>query len=186
MTAASLYLIGDTGAYGTHGLTVNMVGGFKGLTLYNTPNSRFVCDVVYTNSVPAGAFRGYGSMQCQYGMEVIMSEIAAKLGLDVIEFKRKNWIKVGEEMYLSQQLGEGRSGVRQSLESSGMDECVEIGAKLTGFREKRQQYQGQTGRYRAGLTVGGVRHDLGRHDTLAEAARVVAEARQRLMPFATD
>jgi putative selenate reductase molybdopterin-binding subunit len=93
VTGASLYLIGDTGAYGAHGLTVNMVGGFKGLTLYNPPNAKFLCDVVYTNTPPAGAFRGYGATQCQYGIEVLMEEIAMKLGLDVVEFKKKNWLK---------------------------------------------------------------------------------------------
>ena len=46
ITGADLYLIGDTGAYGAHALTVNMVGGFKGLTLYNPPNANFVSDVV--------------------------------------------------------------------------------------------------------------------------------------------
>ena len=63
LVALDLYVIADTGAYGTHGLTVPMAGGFKGLTLYNPPNSRLMCDVVYTNCAPAGAFRGYGSMQ---------------------------------------------------------------------------------------------------------------------------
>ncbi|MEA1976872.1 MAG: molybdopterin cofactor-binding domain-containing protein, partial [Chloroflexota bacterium] len=96
VTAASLYLIGDTGAYGAHALTVNMVGGFKGLTLYNPPNVQFISDVVYTNTPTAGAFRGYGAMQCQFGIEVLMEEIADKLGLDVVEFKRSNWLKVGE------------------------------------------------------------------------------------------
>jgi putative selenate reductase molybdopterin-binding subunit len=89
-------LIGDTGAYGCHGLTVNMVGGFKGLTLYNPSNARFVCDVVYTNTVPAGAFRGYGAMQCQFGIETLMEEIAEQLDLDVVAFKKANWLKVGE------------------------------------------------------------------------------------------
>ena len=46
-------LIGDTGAYASHGLTVNMVGAFKGLTLYNPINSRLICDVVYTNALAA-------------------------------------------------------------------------------------------------------------------------------------
>jgi putative selenate reductase molybdopterin-binding subunit len=76
VTAADLYLVGDTGAYGAHALTVNMVGGFKGLTLYNPPNAKFISDVVYTNTPPAGAFRGYGAMQCQYGIETLMEEIA--------------------------------------------------------------------------------------------------------------
>lgn len=161
VTAASLYLIGDTGAYATHGLTVNMVGGFKGLTLYNSPNSRFICDVVYTNTAVAGAYRGYGSMQCQYGIEVLMSEIAEKLGLDVVDFKKKNWIKVGEEMYLSQQLGEGRTGVKQALATSAMEQCVEIGRKVTDFDAKRAAYRVQSGRYRRGIGMAVVMHGSG-------------------------
>ena len=89
VTGAELRLIGDTGAYGTHALTVNMVGGFKGLTLYNAPNSRFICDVVYTNTPPAGAYRGYGAMQEQFAIEVLMEEIADKLNIDVVDLKRK-------------------------------------------------------------------------------------------------
>ena len=161
MTSAQLYLIGDTGAYGSHGLTVNMVGGFKGLTLYNPPNARFICDVVYTNTPSAGAFRGYGAMQCQYGMEVMMEEIANQLGVDVIDFKRENWLKIGEPMYLSEQLGEGRKGVKQALQSSGMQRCVEIGLKATQFRQKRAKYQNQTGRYRKGIGMAVVIHGSG-------------------------
>ncbi|MBN2256845.1 MAG: molybdopterin-dependent oxidoreductase [Anaerolineaceae bacterium] len=161
VTAASLYLIGDTGAYGSHGLTVNMVGGFKGLTLYNPPNARFICDVVYTNTPPAGAFRGYGAMQFQYGMEVMMGEIADRLGLDVVEFKRKNWLKVGETMYLSQQLGEGREGTKQVLQSSGMAQCVDIGLQATRFYDKRAEYKKQDGRYRKGIGMAVVIHGSG-------------------------
>ena len=161
VTAASLYLIGDTGAYGAHGLTVNMVGGFKGLTLYNPPNAKFTADVVYTNTPPAGAFRGYGAMQCQYAIEVIMEEIAAELGLDVVEFKRKNWLKVGENMYLSKSLGEGREGVEQSLQTSALEECVEIGLQATDFKKKRQANRNQDGRYRHGIGMAVVMHGSG-------------------------
>ena len=84
-----------------------MVGGFKGLTLYNAPDSRFICDVVYTNTPPAGAYRGYGTMQELFALEVMMEEIADKLGLDVVEFKRKNWLKIGEPMHMAKKLGEG-------------------------------------------------------------------------------
>jgi putative selenate reductase molybdopterin-binding subunit len=145
VVAADLYLIGDTGAYGTHGLTVQMVGGFKGLTLYNAPNAHFVCDVVYTNTPPAGAFRGYGAMQCQFGMEVLMEEIAEKLGLDVVAFKRANWLKLGEPMSLARQLGEGREGFEQSLQSSGLEQCVAVGLKATDFYAKRRAHRDQDG-----------------------------------------
>jgi putative selenate reductase molybdopterin-binding subunit len=158
VTAIQLYLIGDTGAYGTHGLTVQMVGGFKGLTLYNAPNARFDCDVVYTTKPVPGAFRGYGATQEQFGIEVLMEEIAEKLGVDVVEFKSKNWIQLGEPMYLAKQLGEGREGFEQMLESRGLDRCVEVGLKATDFYAKREAYRNQTGRLRKGIGMAGVMH----------------------------
>jgi putative selenate reductase molybdopterin-binding subunit len=159
--AADLYLIGDTGAYGSHALTVQMVGGFKGLTLYNAPNLRFLCDVVYTNKPPAGAFRGYGAMQCQFGIEVLMEEIAEKLGLDVVAFKQANWIKIGEPMYLSQALGEGREGYEQCIESSGLEGCVAVGLEASDFYAKREAHRGQSGRFRHGIGMAVVMHGSG-------------------------
>ncbi|MGD8807426.1 MAG: molybdopterin-dependent oxidoreductase [Chloroflexota bacterium] len=161
VVAADLYLIGDTGAYGTHGLTVQMVGGFKGLTLYNPPNSRFSCDVVYTNTPPAGAYRGYGAMQCQFGIEVLMGEIAEKLGLDVVEFKRANWLKLGEPMYLSRALGEGREGYEQKLYSSGLADCVKVGLESTDFFAKRQTNREQEGSLRQGIGMAVSMHGSG-------------------------
>ncbi len=160
--AAELHLIGDTGAYGSHGLTVQMVGGFKGLTLYNPPNARFVCDVVYTNTPPAGAFRGYGAMQCQFGIEVLMEEVADGLGLDPVEFKRANWIKVGEPMHLARQLGEGREGFEQSMATSGMERCVRLGMEATDFRAKRRRYLEQgAGTIRKGIGMAVMMHGSG-------------------------
>lgn len=188
VTATSLYLIGDTGAYGTHGLTVNMVGGFKGLTLYNSPNASFACDVVYTNTPPAGAFRGYGAMQCQYGIEVLMEEVAEKLGVDVVEFKRKNWIKVGDEMYLSQKLGEGRTGVRQELLSSGLAQCVDLGLKATDFKNKRERYRQQTGRYRRGIGMSVMMHgsSVANLDMAAATLKMNDDGSFNLLVGATD
>lgn len=143
VTAMELRLIGDTGAYGTHGLTVNMVGGFKGLTLYNPPNSRFICNVVYTNTPPAGAFRGYGAMQEQFAIEVLMEEIAENIGVDVVEFKKSNWLKIGESMHLARKLGEGREGYDQSMQTSALDECLRIGINATDYLNKRELYKKQ-------------------------------------------
>jgi putative selenate reductase molybdopterin-binding subunit len=161
VTAADLYLIGDTGAYGCHGLTVNMVGGFKGLTLYNPPNARFTCDVVYTNTPPAGAYRGYGAMQCQFGVETLMEEIAEQLGLSVIEFKKANWLKVGETMHLSKALGEGREGTEQTLQSSALEQCVAIGLQATDFYAKREKYRKQNGNLWHGIGMAVVMHGSG-------------------------
>jgi putative selenate reductase molybdopterin-binding subunit len=161
VTAADLYLIGDTGAYGCHGLTVNMVGGFKGLTLYNPPNARFTCDVVYTNTPPAGAFRGYGAMQCQFGIETLMEEIAEQLSLAVVEFKQANWLKIGEAMHLSKALGEGREGFEQTLQSSALKQCVAIGLQATDFYAKRKKHRKQNGRLRRGIGMAVVMHGSG-------------------------
>ena len=139
VVATELYLIGDTCAYGTHGLTVQMVGGQKGLTLYNAPYSKFTCDVVYTNKPTPGAFRGYGSMQCHFGIEMLMSEIAERMGWDVVEFKRKNWIKQGEELLVAQALGEGREGFAQFIRSNGLEQCVQIGLEAVDWHNKRNQ-----------------------------------------------
>jgi putative selenate reductase molybdopterin-binding subunit len=161
VVATDLYLIGDTGAYGSHALTVQMVGGFKGLTLYNAPNARFNCDVVYTNKPPAGAFRGYGAMQCEFGIEVLMEEIATELGLDVVEFKRANWLKLGEPMHLSKALGEGREGFEQCLESTGLEQCAMVGLKATNFYKKRWANRDQEGRFRRGIGMAVVMHGSG-------------------------
>lgn len=161
VTAAELYFLGDTGAYGAHGLTVQMVGGFKGLTLYNAPDARFMSDVVYTNKPPAGAYRGYGAMQCQFAMEVMIAEIAEKLGQDVVEFKRKNWLQEGEEMYLAKALGEGREGFTQTLDSSGLLQAVDIGLEATDFSRKRAENKTQTGNIRRGIGMAGVMHGSG-------------------------
>ncbi len=161
VTAAELKLIGDTGAYGTHALTVNMVGGFKGLTLYNAPNSRFICDVVYTNTPPAGAYRGYGAMQEQFAIEVLMEEIAEQLKLDVVEFKKKNWLKLGELMHLARKLGEGREGYDQSMASTAIDECVTVGLKATDYYKKRKAYSNESGDIRHGIGMSIMIHGSG-------------------------
>ncbi len=143
VTAMDLYVIGDTGAYATHGLTVQMVGGFKGLTLYNPPNARFVSDVVYTNKPICGAFRGYGTMQETFALEVLMEEIADKLKLDEVKFKQDNILKVGEPMYLATELGEGRKGHEQTLVTSAIDQALEIGLKRTDYYAKRAAFRKQ-------------------------------------------
>jgi putative selenate reductase molybdopterin-binding subunit len=161
LIASEFKLIGDTGAYGTHGLTVNMVAGFKGLTLYNAPNSRFILDVVYTNTPPAGAYRGYGATQAQFAIEVMMEQIAEKLELDVVEFKRDNWLKLGEPMHMARKLGEGREGYEQAMASGALDECVQIGIKATDFYKKREAYKNQQGTIRRGIGMAVMLHGSG-------------------------
>jgi putative selenate reductase molybdopterin-binding subunit len=137
LTAQELYILGNTGAYGTHGLTVQTVSGLRGLSTYKAPYQKFECDVCYTNIPTPGAYRGYGAPQSLYALEVHMEEIAEKLGMDVLEFKAKNWVKVGDPLQMAVALGEGRDGFPQTVQSSALAECVDLGAQAIDWHTKR-------------------------------------------------
>ncbi len=141
LVAQQLRLIGNTGPYGTHAYTVQTVSGLRGLTSYNCPNKRFDCDVVYTNIPVPGAYRGYGAPQAEYALEAHMEDIANELGLDPIEFKRKNWVKVGSELDIAPHLGErsveeGELDEYPKVMSSGIEECVAQGQRATAWHRR--------------------------------------------------
>ena len=136
LVGMDLRIVADAGAYGTHGLTVQMVSGFRGLSTYWLPHARFDCDVVYTNKPVPGAFRGYGAPQALFGLEQHMEELALAQGWDPLEFKRKNWIKVGQELPMAVAMGEGRDGFPQTIRSSGLEECVQEGARAAGWARR--------------------------------------------------
>jgi putative selenate reductase molybdopterin-binding subunit len=128
LTAIRLHIIADKGAYGSHGLTVQFVAGFRGLSTYLAPNLEFDCQVVYTNKPAPGAYRGYGAPQALFGLECHMEEIAKALEMDPVEFKRLNWIKEGDEITMAKVMGEGREGFQQFVRTSGLEQCVQQGA----------------------------------------------------------
>ena len=161
VTATDIYTIGDTGAHGTQGLTVQMAGGLRGLTLYNSANARYVTDVVYTNKPPSAAFRGYGAMQVQFGVEVLMEEAAEALGVDVVDFKRAHWIRKGDPMRMAVALGEGREGFAQSLESGDYGQLMDIGMQATDYKNKHASYREQTGTIRKGIGFSVTMHGSG-------------------------
>lgn len=136
LTAISLKVVATTGAYGSHSLTVQQNTGARPLSLYRCPNMRFEVDVVYTNRPPAGAMRGYGVPQGLFALEVHMDEIAAELGLDPIEFRRRNWVQVGDIFPLAEALGEGRKGFPNPLRSTGLAECVSRGAQRINWERR--------------------------------------------------
>jgi putative selenate reductase molybdopterin-binding subunit len=61
------------------------------------------------------------------------------MGWDVVEFKRKNWIKPGEELLIAKTLGEGREGFTQIIRSSGLEQCVQVGLEAVDWYNKRGQ-----------------------------------------------
>ena len=136
------YVLGNTGAYGTHGLTVQTVSGLRGLSTYNCPHREFVCDVVYTNIPTPGAFRGYGAPQAEFALECLMDEAADVLGVDTIELRRRNWVRVGDSMPLAKALGEAREGFDQVVKTNALEECFQQGIAAMNW-EQRGEFAGK-------------------------------------------
>ena len=149
LTAIDMQVLSNTGAYGSHALTVVCNSGSKTLPLYRCPNIRFNADVVYTNLPVAGAYRGYGATQATLAMETLWDELAEKLGMDPILFRQINHIQEGESSPVFAALGEGTEGVPQTVDSCGLDECVRRGAEAIGWYEKRGKIK--SGSRRRGL-----------------------------------
>jgi putative selenate reductase molybdopterin-binding subunit len=143
LTANAMYALSDTGAYGCHALTVTGNTGHKAMALYvgdgpyrQSPNIRFYADVVYTNTPPAGAFRGYGVPQGFWPLERHMEMIARKLGLDALEFRLKNALRAGELHPFSTAWSEGREPRPETIQTCGLEECVRQGRAAIGWDQK--------------------------------------------------
>ena len=148
LTANTMYIIANTGAYGNHALTVPNNTGAKSMSLYktltykpNVYNVSFKADVVYTNITTSGALRGYGAPQGHFAVCCQMDEIAHELGIDPIDFHLMNVIEEGDEPPLLEKMGEGREGVKQIIRSCNLPEIIEVGRKEFGWDEKRKRPQ---------------------------------------------
>ena len=151
LRAIEMEAISNTGAYGAHGLTVLANTGSKTLPLYNkAPHARFYGQAVYTTLAVPGAYRGYGATQGYFPLETAMDALAERLGIDPVELRRRNHIRVGEGSPIFEKLGEGREGVEQTIKSCELERCLEIGAERIGWVEKRGK------RHRDGSRVHGL------------------------------
>ncbi|WP_072369961.1 molybdopterin-dependent oxidoreductase [Thermophilibacter mediterraneus] len=126
--AIDLHALSNAGAYGYHGTTtVTLVGG-KALPIYNhAAASRFTYDVVYTNTTPGGAYRGYGATQGCFAVESAVNELADELGIDPCELRLKNLVKPGETLW---QLND------EKLHSCRLDECLGRAMEMVGWGDR--------------------------------------------------
>jgi putative selenate reductase molybdopterin-binding subunit len=143
ITANAMYALSDTGAYGCHALTVTGNTGHKSMALYvgdglyrEKPNIRFYADIVYTNNSPSGAYRGYGVPQGYWAVERHMERIARELNLDSLEFRLKNTLRAGELHPFSTAWSEGREPRPETIETCGLEECVQQGKAVIGWDQK--------------------------------------------------
>ncbi len=128
LIAQEITAYGNAGAYGNHSQTVVFLAGYVPLGLYRCPHKRFEGFAVYTNSMPGGAFRGYGATQGTFAMESQLDEIAHKLGLDPIQLRLKNVIQPGDPLtlgYREQQDADLRDSHFNLIGSYGLKDCFE-------------------------------------------------------------
>lgn len=126
--AMDVYTLSNTGAYGEHGPTTVGLSGHKAIPLYGTPKAfRFAYDVVYTNRMSAGAYRGYGATQGIFAVESAVSELAKKAGIDPVKIRELNMVREGDIMpaYYGEQTN-----------SCALDRCVARVKELIGWDEK--------------------------------------------------
>ena len=142
ITAHEMDVLSNTGAYGCHAETVPMVTGMAGMPFYHAGSLRFNMRAVYTNRPVAGAFRGYGNPQGNWAREIQMERVAEALGMDPLEFKRKNHIRLGDLDPMSLALSEGVEPIPRYVKSCGLDECIEAVLSRTDFLRKRSAAKG--------------------------------------------
>ena len=115
LVAAQTELYGDTGAYASLGEKVLTRATTHSAGTYTIQHVHADCYAMYTNNPPAGAFRGFGVLQSAFAFETMMDMLAEKLGLDRIEIRRKNALRVGSETSTGQVM----------RESAGLVECID-------------------------------------------------------------
>ncbi len=115
VVAAETELYGDTGAYASLGEKVMTRATTHSAGPYDVEHVRADCYAMYTNNPPAGAFRGFGVTQSAFAVESMMDKLAETLGLDPVELRRMNALRVGSITNTGQEL----------RDSVGLVECID-------------------------------------------------------------
>ena len=122
-----LSTLSNTGAFGEHGPTTVDLSGTKSLSLYRMEAFRFKTEVVYTNVLSAGAYRGYCATQGIFAVESAVNELAHKLDIDPIKLREMNMVREGD--LLTNYFGEVTN-------SCNLDKCVAKVKEMIGWDEK--------------------------------------------------
>lgn len=131
--AIDLYTLSNTGAYGEHGPTTVGLSGHKSISLYGKLEAyRFDYDVVYTNTMAAGAYRGYGATQGIFAIESAVNQLATQLNIDPTILREKNMVKEGQIM---------PSYYGEKTNSCALDRCLARAKEMIGWDKKPQSWQ---------------------------------------------
>ena len=120
--------LSNTGAFGEHGPTTVGLSGHKSIPLYSKAEAfRFQYDVVYTNKMSAGAYRGYGATQGIFAVESAINELAVKLNMDPVALREMNLTREGDVMH---------AYYGETANSCTLDRCLERTAEMIVWKEK--------------------------------------------------
>jgi putative selenate reductase molybdopterin-binding subunit len=121
LTALAIRTVANTGAYGNHAGGVLFHSCGEAVSLYRCPNKKIDGWSVYTHTVPAGAFRGYGLSQACFAVESALDELARELAIDPAEFRRRNVIRPGDAL-----ISVGGAPDDVQIASYGLDQCLDL------------------------------------------------------------
>jgi CO/xanthine dehydrogenase Mo-binding subunit len=177
--AVDMHGLSDTGAYGEHASAVFSVVGQKTLPLYNKTNAvRFMGNVVYTNKMSGGAFRGYGATQGTFALETAVNKLAEELKMDPAELRLKNIIREGEKSLVF---------ITENLGSSTLHKCIAKGKELIGWDEKYPQREVGENKVRAvGMAVTMQGSGIAGIDTASAEIRLNDDGSYTLLVGSTD
>ena len=142
LVARKLTAYSNQGGYASHAhaIVANTSNEFKQI-YHDEKTLEADAYTVYTNIATGGAMRGYGIPQAAFAAECMADDLALQLGMDPLEFRRKNCMQDGYE--------DPHTHVK--FNSYGLRECMEKGREFIGWDEKRREYANQTGPVRKGI-----------------------------------
>ncbi len=129
LVAAQVHIACDAGAYTGLSAIVSERANSTAIGPYRSPAVRVDTDVIYTNNLFGGAFRGFGTPQVTFAMETQLDELAEKLGISPAEIRRRNMLGVGDQTATCQPLRESAPGLK----------VLEAALERSGYEAKRQE-----------------------------------------------
>ncbi len=170
--AIDINVLSNAGAYGEHAPTVTSLVSYKTFPLYDKVPMRFNANIVYTNTMNAGAFRGYGATQGTFAVESAINELAHRLNLDPTEVRMKNLVEPNKDNYIT---------------SGDIKKCIQLGKEKFNWNEKSKVREISPGKVRAaGMAVTMQGSGIGGIDTAAATIKLGDRGDFTLMVGVTD
>lgn len=164
ITARQARLVYNSGAYGSHGPGVTIVGTSALTSLYRCDNVDLEGRCVYTNSPIAGAYRGYGVVQAYYALDIQLEEAAHQLGMDAAEFKLKNAVREGDL---------APSG--HPIVGHGLQDCIRRGMHEVNWPALRAAPRQAQGALRTGWGMGCEMHGSSAYPGIKEQGNAIVK-----------